>query len=189
MKKKILPLIKENDIVFVGNALYARFNEEWSDQWTTNGEKYFTRNGAPLSIDDASKAFTRKFKEFADAVVSRGGKIILYIDDVQFSGLKSAGLACKSEWYRPQWAFAKECFQDLESHMQVIERHFFWRNAWRNNRTKVVWNAYENGDSCSHKVCNASKYADSNHFTRDYAALHFYAFVQDHPDLFVPDKQ
>ena len=179
LESQMLPIIRKNDIVFIGNALYARFNENWSD-----GEKYVTRSGTPLNIDDAAKMFSHKFQELAEAITLKGAKVVLYIDGVQFPGLESGGDMCKLEWFRPRWAVSKECFHDIEDHLRVINRNFSWRKEWENRRTKIAWNAYEYGDSCSAKICNASRYSDSNHFKRDYAAYHFYAFVREHPGLF-----
>ena len=175
----MLSKLRENDIVFIGNALYARFNKSW-----TNGEKYATRSGDLLNVDDAARIFSHRFQALADAITSKGAKVVLYIDAVQFPGLKSGGDMCKVEWFRPQFAIANECLYDLEDHLGIINRNFSWRNNWANGTTKIVWNAYANGDSCPGSICNASRYIDSNHFKRDYAAYHFYAFMNKHPDLF-----
>ena len=179
-ENEMLNRIRKNDIVLIGNALYASFNENWSD-----GMKYATRSGAPLNIDDAAKKFSGRFQELAEAITSRGAKVVLYIDGVQFPGLKVGGDICKLEWFRPQWAVPKECFHGIEDHLRIINHNFSWRNNWEDGKTKIVWNAYEYGDSCSARICNASRYRDSNHFKRYYAAELFYAFVRDHPSLFV----
>jgi hypothetical protein len=179
IERKMLTKLRDNDIVFIGNALYARFNKNLSD-----GEQYFTRSGASLNIDDAAMVFSRRFQELADAITSKGAKVVLYIDSVQFPGLKSSGKMCKIEWFRPQWAVSRECFQDLADHLRVINRNFSWRNSWDNGTTKIVWNDYMFGDSCAAGVCNALRYHDSNHFKRDYAAYHFFAFAREHPGLF-----
>ena len=179
IERKMLPKLRDNDIVFIGNALYSRFDKNWS-----NGRQYFTRSGASLNIDDAAMVFSRRFQELADAITSKGAKVVLYIDSVQFPGLKSSGNMCKIEWFRPQWAVSRECFQDLGDHLRVINRNFSWRNSWDNGRTKIVWNDYMFGDSCAEGVCNALGYNDSNHFGRDYAAYHFFAFAREHPGLF-----
>ena len=178
----MLPRLKENDVVFIGNALYIRFNENLSD-----GEKYSTRSGASLSIDDAAKIFSQRLQELAEKIVSKGAKVVVYIDDVQFTELEDSGGSgdiCSTEWFRPEREVAKECFQDIGEHLRIINRNFSWRDDWVNGKTKIVWNAYENGNSCSGSTCNASRYTDGNHFKRDYAAYHFYAFVRKHPDLF-----
>jgi hypothetical protein len=178
LEGQMLPKIKKNDIVFIGNALYARFNENWSDR-----EIYATRSGAPLNIDDAARIFSRKFQELAEEITSKGAKVVLYIDGVQFPGLKIPGAMCKQEWFRPRVNY-KECFHGIEDHLRIINRNFLWRKNWENGKTKITWNAYEYGDSCSAGICNASRYKDSNHFRRDYAAYHFYAFMRDYPGLF-----
>jgi len=178
LEGQMLPKIKKNDIVFIGNALYARFNENWSDE-----EIYMTRSGAPLNIDDAARIFSRKFQELAEEITSKGAKVVLYIDGVQFPGLEIPGAMCKQEWFRPRVNY-KECFHGIEDYLQVINRNFLWRKNWENGKTKITWNAYEYGDSCSAGICDASRYKDSNHFRRDYAAYHFYAFMRDYPGLF-----
>ena len=179
IETEMLPKIRKNDIVFIGNALYARFNENWSD-----GEKYVTRSGAPLNIDDAAKIFSSKFQELAEAITSKGAKVVLYIDAVQFPGLEGGADMCKLEWFRPHWSVSKKCFHNIGDHLRVVNRNFSWRKTWENGKTKITWNDYEYGDSCSTSICNASRYRDSNHFERDYAAYHFYAFAHEHPDLF-----
>ena len=184
VEQRMLPKLRSNDIVFIGNALYARFNKNWRD-----GERYSIRSGASLNINDAAKLFSRRFQELADAITSKGAKVVLYIDGVQFPKLISSGDMCKAEWFRPQWAVSSNCFHDLDDHLQVINRNFSWRNNWHNGITKITWNAYEFGDSCSEGVCNASKYNDSNHFKRDYAAFHFFAFIQNYPELFAADSK
>ena len=177
----MLPKIRKNDIVFIGNALYARFNENWSD-----GEKFVTRSGAPLNIDAAANIFSHKFQELAEAIILKGAKVVLYIDRVQLPSLVSDGSAtCKLEWFRP-WVLYKECFHDIEDHLRAINRNFAWRNDWENGKIRITWNAYEYGDSCSSGICNASRYNDGNHFGRDYAAYHFYAFAREHPGLLPP---
>lgn len=184
IERKMLKNLKGNDIVFIGNALYARFNKDWSGD-----EKYFTRGGASLNIDEAAMMFSRRFQELADAITSKGAKVVLYIDGVQFPGLNISGDMCKKEWFRPQWAVTRECFHDLEDHLRMINRNFSWRNNWDNGRTKIVWNAYMFGNSCYAGVCNASAFGDSNYFKREYAAYHFFAFARNHPDLFVAARK
>jgi len=184
VEREMLSRLSENDIVFIGNALYARFNKHWS-----NGEKYVTRSGASLNIDDAAKMFSRRFQALAETITSKGAKVVFYIDGVQFPGLKSSGDMCKIEWFRPQFAVAKECLHDLDDYLRIINRNFSWRKNWDNGRTKIVWNAYAYGDSCSGSICNASRYNDSNHFKKDYAAYHFHTFVHNHPDLFAAAKK
>lgn len=178
---EMLSRLKENDIVIIGNALYSSFNENWND-----GVKYFSPSGTSLNTDAAAEIFSQRFKSLAEMITSKGAKIVLYIDAVQFPGLQSSGDMCKTEWFRPQWQVAKECFHDIGKHMRIINHNYSWRHDWENGTTKIVWNAYEHGNSCSASSCNASRYKDSNHFKIEYAAYHFHAFARENPDLFAP---
>jgi peptidoglycan/LPS O-acetylase OafA/YrhL len=132
VEQEMLPRIKENDIVFIGNGLYGSFNEKWID-----GVKYYTRSGTSLNNDDAAEIFAHRFKGLAETITSKGAKVVLYIDAVQFPGLDIPGNMCKAEWFRPQWQVAKECFHDIREHLRIINHNYSWRHDWKMEKQRL----------------------------------------------------
>ncbi|WP_010314839.1 acyltransferase family protein [Synechococcus sp. CB0205] len=184
VEEKVLSLVKKHDVVIIGNALYGYFYAGWGSE-----NKYSTRSGRDLAIDDAAMVYSGRFREVAGKIVSKGGKVVLYVDSVLFPELRKMGYMCKEEWFRPRWQISPGCFHSLKDHLGIIERYFSWRDAWQNGRSKIVWNAYRFGDSCLGDLCNASRYNDRDHFSKEYAAQHFYSFIKENPGLFKIEQQ
>ena len=170
--------------MFVGNALFPRFYPEWEEQ------TYYSRNGREIRINNAAKIYSDKFRDFSDKVAGKQAKVVLLIDSVQFPGLTFPGELCTSQWFRLKNTISKKCVTSLSKHLDLIDRHFYWRKNWENGTTKIVFNAYTYAENCLGDECHAgSFYKDNNHYLPTYSGRMFSKFIADNPKLLNPTRE
>lgn len=162
LEAKIISKIKQGDIIIVGNALVNR-----------------------LSNHDVGDEFELALNDFSTLVEEKGGITVLYIDSIQFPGLKIPGALCSTEWFRPVNTSPSKCITSLEKHKSVVNRILPWRTEWANKPNNIIWNAVNYEDSCDDDDCTAARYLDSNHFSKEYASFHFKQFSKDHLNAIV----
>lgn len=181
VEKSLIEKVEKGDIVFIGNALYARFSGYWSDD-----EVYTGPNGNSLAIGDAAELYSQRLREFADALVAKGAKVVVYLDSAQFYGLGSGGGICESQWFRP--FPSKDCFIDSSVYLDRRNKDFWWVFDWADGVNKFAWDGIDS-TTCSDGICRATHYADSNHFKEYYANYIFSLFIQKHSTLLTPQDK
>ena len=103
LEQYLLDNVLPGDIVFIGNALYALFNPLWSDDIV-----YSTESGTNLSVQSAGKVYSERFRDVSSKLLSKGVKIILLIDGIQFTGLTAPADICSVQWYRSRESLPEE---------------------------------------------------------------------------------
>ena len=173
--------VREGDIVFIGNALYARFYPEWSAE----GAEFSDEDGNRIETRTAAKRFSERVQSLSMELNQRGARVVFYVDGVQFPALdRLPATLCREEWFRPAGVVSKACTQSLRAHVQQIEQDFSWRHRWKNGINRFTWDAYRYRRDCDKDQCRATSYHDSNHFNEDYASSVFAGFISDNPGLF-----
>ena len=144
--------VKPGDVVIIANQL---LNYHSNDEQVNSGSKK-KNNVVDLS---SLNAYERALETFALGVQVNGGRVITYIDGLQFPGL-DVGALCVKEWFRPN--IPQQC---LRSKSQYLETRMPIERALHNLESKgivQVWDGMQWSD-CVGDTCNASKMSDSNH--------------------------
>jgi peptidoglycan/LPS O-acetylase OafA/YrhL len=145
--------VKRGDVVIIANQL---LNYLSNDEQVNSGSKKVD-NVVDLSSLDA---YVRVLETFALGVQANGGRVIAYIDGLQFPGL-NVGALCTQEWFRPN--IPQQC---IRSKSQYLETRMPIERALRTLESKgivQVWDGMQWSD-CVGDTCVASKMSDSNHF-------------------------
>ncbi|MBO3457593.1 acyltransferase [Aetokthonos hydrillicola Thurmond2011] len=179
VEKSLLERVKKGDIIFIGNALYAHFSGYWGDQL------YADPNGNSLTYEDASERYFQHLRAFADALVAKGAKVVVYLDSAQFDKLYTDGSNCDPQWFRP--FPSKDCFIDSSVYLHRRNKVFSWVSGWADDVNKFAWDAIDS-TTCSDGVCRASHYVDGNHFKDYYANYIFSVFIQKHSSVLNSSK-
>ncbi len=179
VEQALLGGVKSGDVIFIGNALYARF---WAD-WDGGIQKYLLPTGEPLSNADAANRYSSAVKELADKLVSKGAKVVLYLNSAQFSNLKSGEL-CEPQWFRPSWAVVSDCQIEKLTYLRRRDELFGWMSKWSDGNHRLVWDGMDASTCNDDGNCIAEHYSDSNHFKQYYAAIIFRKFSSLNPMLF-----
>ena len=145
--------VKPGDVVIIANQL---LNYLSNDEQVNSGSKK-EDNVVDLSSLDT---YERVLETFALGVQANGGRVIAYIDGLQFPGL-NVGALCTQEWFRPN--IPQQC---IRSKSQYLETRMPIERALRTLESKgivQVWDGMQWSD-CAGDTCVASKMSDSNHF-------------------------
>ena len=184
IEKTLIGVLRQGDLVFIGNALFARFVPGWSEQ----PEAYKDADRRSIDSRTAANLYSARVQALSDQLNRLGAKVVFYSDGVQFAALdKLPGSLCRREWFRPAALVAKACTQSLHTHQLEMDRRFGWRHAWQDKRHRFSWDATRYRRDCDGDVCRATSYHDSNHFNGAYAAAVFHGFAADHPQLLSQD--
>ena len=145
--------VKPGDVVIIANQLLNYLSND--NQVNSGSAKKDDVVDLP-SLD----AYGRVLETFALGVQSNGGRVITYIDGLQFPGLV-VGALCTQEWFRPN--IPQQC---LRSKSQYLETRMPIERALQTMESKgiiQVWDGMQWSD-CAGDTCVASKMSDSNHF-------------------------
>lgn len=170
--------IRANDVVVIANSLFIRFPVRLDHQ-----ESYSNLSGEVLSISTAASTYSRDLRRVAESLISRGAKVVIYLDPPQFSELKIPGYLCTSEWYRPAFSLSNRCLASRRSHAAHASQFFGWTTAWQDNKYRFVWNA-ANDANCDGDRCSAANYIDGNHLAKHYVRELFDRYRRSSPSPF-----
>jgi peptidoglycan/LPS O-acetylase OafA/YrhL len=144
--------LRPGDVVIIANHLLNYLSDD--------EQVYSGSNKEGNVVDLASlDAYERALEAFALSVQANGGRVIAYIDGLQFPGL-DVGALCTKEWFRPN--IPHQC---LRSRSQYLRTRMPIERALRTLETKdivQVWDGMQWSD-CVRDTCVASKMSDSNH--------------------------
>ena len=145
--------VKPGDVVIIANQL---LNYLSNDEQVNSGSKKRDDVVDLLSLD----AYEQELETFALGVQANGGRVITYIDGLQFPGL-DVGALCTQEWFRPN--IPQQCLRSKSQYLETrlpIERALY---ALESKSVVRVWDGMQWSD-CAGDTCVASKMSDSNHF-------------------------
>ena len=180
LEKSLIKKVKRGDVVFIGNALYAKFSENWRTQTA-----FFDTNGNPLDSKTAATYYSQRLRLVADQLVENGVKVVIFLDSAQFPNLLAGGRQCEPEWFRP--FISEDCFIPKSTFLEERDKNFGWISQWADGSRKFVWDAID-PTTCNETMCLASHYSDSNHFKDYYARYLFSLFIRRFPNLSVHQK-
>ena len=144
--------VKSGDVVIIANALLSYLS---NDEQVNSGSQKWDDVVDPPSLAE----YERVLETFALSVQANRGRVITYIDGVQFPGL-NVGALCTQEWFRPN--IPQQC---IRSKSQYLETRMPIEGALRTLESKgivQVWDGMQWSD-CAGDTCVASKMSDSNH--------------------------
>lgn len=169
IENRILKLVKQGDIVFIGNNLHNKFN---LTNPNVDSHQY------PILESTAVNSYSKSLKNIADSLAQKGAKVILYLYAPQFDGLEEGvGSTCEAQWYRP--LLQTNC--SIKKNYFLKERDLIlgWIPKWANNRNKIYWDGVDSL-TCDGQVCNARHYKDQGHFKEYYTDYLFQKFLKMH---------
>ena len=172
VEQSLLAIAKAGDVVFIGNALYARFSGHWGE-----GEVYKSASGQPLPIRDAARQYSVRLRQLTDRLAELGVKVVIFLDGPQFHALSEP---CDEQWFRP--FPSKDCFINKNEYISRRDSDFGWVNAWANGVNKFAWDAIDE-TTCRGEQCRAAHFSDSNHFKEYYADFVFAKFISRFPSV------
>lgn len=145
--------VKPGDVVIIANQL---LNYLSNDEQENSGSKKRDDVVDPPSL----AAYERVLETFALGVQANGGRVITYMDGLQFPGL-DVGALCTKEWFRPN--IPQHCLRSKSQYLETrmpIERALY---TLESKGIVRVWDGMQWSD-CAGDTCVASKMSDSNHF-------------------------
>lgn len=171
LQAALIENIKAGDIVFIGNALYARFSGLWDGD---RGDP--ARSG---TLEHYAKAYSASLRSLAEQLVGKGVRVVIYLDGAQFVDFRGSE-HCAEQWFAPHPP--EQCFIAEQEFLYHRDRLFGWVREWARGPYRLAWDGMDD-NTCGNGVCRATHYRDSNHFKAYYAAYIFEKFLAQHPEL------
>jgi len=170
IEKRILQLVKQGDIIFIGNNLHNRFNPP----------NHHLDSRGDLRVDlTAVNAYGKKTRNVSDLLANKGAKVVLYLYAPQFDGLEEGvGNTCEVQWYRP--ILQTNCSTKEDDFLKERDLLLRWIPKWANNQNKLYWDGID-PLTCEGRICNARHYKDQGHFKEYYTDYVFQKFLKGHP--------
>jgi peptidoglycan/LPS O-acetylase OafA/YrhL len=166
-----LEKIRDGDVVFFANDLGGDFSNEI---------EYVTEAGETVAGNAAARIFSDHLRAYAEKLVGRRAKVVVYLGGVRFTEDTVEGL-CQKQWFRP--SLSSDCWMDPSGHLQDRETRFGWVFRWADGVSRFAWDGLDE-QTCSKNRCSAAHFSDSNHFTKYYANYIFTKFLERHPGVF-----
>ncbi len=153
LEKQLLERSVRGDVVVIANQLSNYLSSDES-----------TNSGYNKSLDvvyrDRLDEYFLGFGTLVNGLSSKGVRIIVYNDGVQFPGLQ-VGALCSKEWFRQR--LPENCFRNLSNYLAVREPIDSNLNDLEKRGQIEVWDGI-NYSICEQDRCIAKNMSDSNHF-------------------------
>lgn len=167
VEKTIRSAVKPGDIVFIGSYLTAYFGK---DARAYSG-----------SVDTARQAYLQRLINLAEALISKGATVVIYLNGPRFNGLEGA-----IEGYCfPQWFKTKpdpNCRIPSAPFLQARKVDYAQLERWADGSKRLLWSGVD-PTTCGQETCDATHYKDEAHFRTYYANYLFQKFLNQHPQL------
>jgi hypothetical protein len=136
--------------------------------------------GERLSVNAAARQYASAVNNLTNWLVSKGARVVLYLDSAQFPNLES------NEMCQPQWFYAvtETCHTNKVTFLKRRDELLEWVKNWSDGERQIVWDSMDESTCDRAGICLATHYKDSNHFKEYYAAFIFRKFVAQNASLF-----
>ena len=178
--RRLLAEVRRGDVVWIGTTQFGHFGGPGAtaaDSGLTNAA------GQPLTHEQALERYRAALVPLAAELRRRGARVIVTLEGARFNAMRHP-LQCVDNWFNrldPARAGCRVPLAEVELSRRSIQAILAPQSPGRPAAAYELWDTLLPQVVCPDGLCRAQGlYADSNHYSRLYAARVFEALTRKH---------
>ncbi len=175
--RRLLAEVRRGDVVWIGTTQFGHFGGPGSPAAQSG---LTSAAGEPLSHEQALERYRAVLVPLANALEQRGARVIVTLEGARFNAMRHP-LQCVDNWFNrldPARAGCRVPLADVSGNRRAILAIL---GSGAGPASYELWDTLQPEVVCPDGVCRAQGlYADSNHYSRLYAARLFEQLAKRH---------